>query len=61
MKHTYEVPIVYKGQINYIIEAESDIEAETIARAKFDNGDRGSVPVIEYEKIDRIGDIDKID
>lgn len=34
MKHTYEVPIVYKGQINSII---------------------------EYEEIDRIGDIDKID
>lgn len=48
MKKTFEVPIIYKGQINYIIEAESQDEAQSIACAKFNNNDKGDIPVVEW-------------
>lgn len=60
MKKTFEVPIFYKGFINYIIEAESRDEAQSIACAKFNNNDEGDIPVIECEEIDRIGEIEEI-
>ena len=60
MKRKFEVPIVYRGAIYYIVEADSDIEAETIARARFENGESGDIPIVVFEDIERIGDIEEI-
>jgi hypothetical protein len=57
---TFEVPVCYRGQTNYIVVASSKDEAEKIARARFENGENGDVPIIEFEKIDRIGEIEEI-
>jgi hypothetical protein len=53
----FEVPIVYKGQCNFIVEASSIEEAENIARKMFNNGDRPDELGNEWEKIDRIGEV----
>ena len=41
MKHTFEVPIVYRGQNNYIVEAETAEDAQQITEARYYNGDDG--------------------
>jgi hypothetical protein len=53
----FEVPIVYKGQCNFIVEASSIEEAENIAEEMFNNGDRPDKLGNEWEKIDRIGEV----
>lgn len=56
----YEVPIVYRGQLNYIIEAESPAQAAEIARNKFANDDKEDILGNEWESIEKIGEIDLI-
>lgn len=53
----YEVPIVYRGQSNYIVEAADAQEAERIARAKFNGGDQSDELGNEWESIERVGEI----
>jgi hypothetical protein len=53
----FEVPVVYKGQCNFIVEASSIKEAENIAEEMFNNGDRPDGLGNEWEKIDRIGEV----
>ena len=53
----FEVPVVYKGQCNFIVEASSIEEAENIAEIKFNNGDSPDGLGNEWEKIDRIGEV----
>lgn len=53
----FEVPVVYKGQCNFIVEASSIEEAEKIAEIKFNNGDSPDKLGNEWEKIDRIGEV----
>lgn len=53
----YEVPVVYKGQCNFIVEASSIEEAENMARRMFNNGDRPDELGNEWEKIDWIGEV----
>ncbi len=53
----YEVPIVYRGQCNFLIEASSEEEAKKIAERKFNNGDRPDDLGNEWEKIDRMGEV----
>lgn len=53
----YNVPIVFRGQANYIIEAASPAEAERIARARFNEGDKGDD---YFEKTDYVGEIEEV-
>jgi hypothetical protein len=55
-KKTYEVPIVYRGLTNFIVEATSKEEAEKIARAKFNDGAAGDDLGNEFEEIEGIGE-----
>jgi hypothetical protein len=57
----FEVPVIYKGQCNFIVEAGSEEEATQIARRMFNNGDRPDELGNEWEKIDWIGDVSKVD
>ena len=61
MTKTYEVPIVYKGKCNYIVEASSEQEAEEIARSLWGNGKAPTELGNEWEEIDRIGEIVQIE
>lgn len=56
----YEVPIVYRGQLNYIIDAETPEQAVKIARNKFSNNDKEDILGVEYEEIVRIGSVEPI-
>jgi len=55
----YEVPIVYVGQSNYIIEAASPEEAEQKARDRFKEGD--DPDVLGREDILGIGIIQEVE
>jgi hypothetical protein len=52
----FEVPIVYRGQCNFIVEAENAEAAKSLAESKFNNGDRPDDLGNEWEEIERIGD-----
>jgi hypothetical protein len=56
----YEVPIVYRGQCNYVIEAVSANDAEVKARAMFANGDAPDTLGNEWETIERVGDVQPV-
>ena len=58
---SYEVPIVYKGKCNYIVEASSEQEAEEFARSAWRNGEEPTELGNEWEEIDRIGVVTKIE
>ena len=51
----YEVPIVYKGQATYIVEAENEEQAMELADARFKRGDDGDLPASDYETIENYG------
>jgi len=53
----YEVPVVYRGQCNFLIEASSEEEAKKIAERKFKDGDEPDVLGNEWEEIDRMGEV----
>jgi hypothetical protein len=50
----YEVCVLYSGQNNYIVEANSAEEAEEVARCRYGAGDNGESLGTEYEEIDRV-------
>ena len=52
----YEVPVVYRGQCSYIIEADSPAEAKKVAEAQFKDGVEPDVLGNESEEVDRIGE-----
>jgi hypothetical protein len=56
----YEVPIVYTGQCNFIVEASSPDEAREIASSMFNEGERPDILGNEWERIERIGEIEPI-
>jgi hypothetical protein len=53
----FEVPIVYRGQCNYLVPASNKEEAEAIARAKFSAGAAPDDLGNEWEEIERVGTI----
>jgi hypothetical protein len=53
----YEVPIVYRGQSNFIVEANSVEEAREKATDRFINDDTPDILGNEWEVIDRVGAI----
>jgi hypothetical protein len=48
------VCVLYSGQNNYIVEANSAEEAEEVARCRYGAGDNGESLGTEYEEIDRV-------
>lgn len=56
----WEVPIVYKGQVNYIVEAPTAEAASAKAEAQFKGGDSPAPLGNEWETIDHIGEIEEI-
>jgi len=60
MMATYIVPIIFKGQDNFIVEAGSLREAEDKARSRFNDGDSPDKCGNEWQEIDRIGTIETI-
>lgn len=56
--HRYEVPIVYQGQANFVVDAESPEEAIEKAKAKFKAGDSEDVLGNEWESIQRVGEVE---
>ena len=57
---TYEVPMIYRGLANFIVSAETQEEAEKIARSKFTNGDQPDMLGNEAEEIERVGEIKEL-
>jgi len=57
----FEVPIVYRGQSNYIVFALDKEGAERRARDRFDSGDKPDDLGNEWEEIERVGDINPVD
>jgi hypothetical protein len=57
----YEVPVVYRGQDNFIVEVENPREAEEIAIARFNNGDTPDILGTEWERIEYIGQIELVE
>jgi hypothetical protein len=53
----WEVPIVYRGQVNYLIPAPTAESAREIAERCFKGGIAGDALGNEWEEIERIGTI----
>jgi hypothetical protein len=53
----WEVPIVYRGQVNYLIPAPTAESAREIAERRFKNGAVRDVLGNEWEEIERIGTV----
>jgi len=56
----YEVPIVYRGQCNYVVEADDAEQAEAKARLAYGNGEAATPLGNEWEEIERIGTIQEV-
>lgn len=56
----FEVPIIYRGQSNYIVNARNKKHAEELALSKFYDGDDGVILGNEWESVEKIGKITKI-
>lgn len=56
----WEVPIVYKGQINYIVAADTAEEAADIAADKFKGNDKADALGNEWEEIETVGAVVEI-
>lgn len=53
----FEVPIVYRGLSNFIVNAETPEAARELAIARFNDGDTPELLGNEWEEIDRVGEI----
>lgn len=53
-KKKFEVKIYYTGLENYIVEADSFLEAKEKARIRFINGEKGAQLGNEYENIEEV-------
>lgn len=57
----YEVPVVYRGQCNFVIEANSAEEAKKMVEIQFREGLSPTELGNEWEEIERIGEIKVIE
>ena len=51
---TFEVPIIYSGQCNFVVKADNDVDARIKAELLFNDGKRPDELGNEWEKIDRV-------
>ena len=51
----YAVPVLYRGQCNFLVEADTPEKAEEIAEQKFKNGDKQDTLGNEWEEVERTG------
>lgn len=58
---TFEVPIVYRGQCNFLVQADDANQAQGIAEAKWHNGEMPEDLGNEWETIERFGAVQEID
>ena len=52
----YEVPVVYRGQCNFIVEANSPHRGPRIGRCPLKNGEAPDELGNEWEEVDRLGE-----
>ena len=57
----FAVPIIYVGQVNYIVDASSVEEAEELAREQWSNGEKPVKLGNEWEKIERFGVVEPVE
>ena len=58
----YCVPIVTRRQLNYLIDADSQAEARDLALREYENGSDGCIETgSEWEKIERVGEIELVE
>lgn len=57
----YEVPIIYRGLSTFIVEANSEKEAAAKAESLFRNGEPAPVLGNEWEEIDSVGEVSKVE
>jgi hypothetical protein len=60
----YVVPIIYRGQANYVVEASSFDEAKILAREAFEHGKDTAEEVPlgnEWEEIEKFGTVEEAD
>jgi len=50
----YEVTVVFKGQVNYIVDASSEEEAEELGQEKYGNGDPPTVLHNEWQSCENV-------
>lgn len=50
----YEVTIVFKGQVNYIVEASSEEEAEELAQQKYSNCEPATILGNEWQSCENV-------
>jgi hypothetical protein len=50
----WEVPIIYRGQLNYLVEAEDSVRAAEIARQQYHEGTAPTILGNEWEEIDHV-------
>ena len=60
MAKNYEVPVVYRGQITYVVEAEDEEEAEGKADVLFNRGVKPEPLGNEWEEIERFGIVKEV-
>ena len=56
----YEVPIIYRGQASFIVEADSPTEAERKAVSRFNDGDQPHELGNEWESIERVAEVTSV-
>lgn len=54
---TFYVPVLYRGQSNFVIRAKNEEAAKTEAVRRFNEGVEPDICGSEWEIVDRIGDI----
>jgi len=59
-KKTYEVPIVYQGQVNFLVKADSEEEAKEIAESRWKAGVQPDKFGNEWQEIERFGKVSEI-
>ena len=57
IKMKYEVPIIYRGQVNYIVEANSPEDARQKADERFKKGEPANILGNEWEEVEEFGEI----
>jgi hypothetical protein len=56
----YEVPIIYTGLANFIVEADSPEEAKEKAKLKFNGGEPEDTLGNEWEEFDHFGNVEEM-
>lgn len=57
----YVVPIIYRGQDNFIVEADSVEQAQERAQLRFCDGQPADELGNEWEEIEKVGEVELID